>query len=101
MNEYQQYMGTTLKDPVQLVGFLNSFRANNKAYIRLWRADTAFTVEGQDLPGTPPSISMVLAKTQGSFSGGLWRGSKITEFELPAGDRVVSGSKTIQVDVKE
>ena len=101
MNEYQQYIGTAPKNPAQLVGFLNSFRANNKAYVRLWRADTAFTVQGHDLPDTPPSVSMLLSKTQASFSGGLWRGSKLAEFELPAGDSVVSGNKTIQVEVKE
>ena len=31
----------------------------------------------------------------------LWRGSKIAEMELPAGDAVVTGSKTIQVEIKE
>ncbi len=101
MNEYQQFIGTAPKSPAQLVGFLNSFRSNNKAYVRLWRADTAFTVQGQDMPDAPPSLSMLLAKTQSSFSGGMWRGSKVAEFELPAGEAVVTGSKTIQVDVKE
>ncbi len=101
LNEYQQYIGTALKSPAQLIGFLNSFRPNNKAYVRLWRADTAFTVQGQDLPDAPPSLSMLLAKTQASFSNAMWRGSKVAEFELPAGDAVVTGSKTIQVEVKE
>ena len=101
LNEYQQYIGVAPKSPAQLVGFLNGFRPNNKAYVRLWRADTAFTVQGLDLPDTPPSVSLMLAKSQASFSSGLWRGSKIAEFELPAGEFVVTGSKTIQVDVKE
>jgi hypothetical protein len=101
LNEYQQYIGTSPKSPSQLITFLNSSRPNNKAYVRLWRADTAFTVQGQDLPDAPPSLAMLLAKTQQSFSGGLWRGSRMAEFELPAGDSVVTGSKTIQVDVKE
>jgi hypothetical protein len=101
LNEYQQFMGTSPKSPGQLVGFLNGLRTNNKAYVRLWRADAAYTVQGQDLPDAPPSLSMLLSKTQSSFSNSVWRGSKITEFDLSAGDAVVTGSKTIQVDVKE
>lgn len=101
LNEYQQYMGTAPKSASQLVGFLNSLRTNNNAYVRLWRSDAAYTVQGQDLPGPPPSVSMLLSKTQQSFSSNVWRGSKVAEFALAAGDAVVTGSKTIQVEVKE
>jgi hypothetical protein len=101
MNEYQQFIGTAPKSPGQLVGFLNGLRGNNKAYVRLWRADAAYTVQGQDLPDAPASVAMLLSKTQASFSSNVWRGSKLSEFEIPVADAVVSGSKTIQVDVKE
>jgi hypothetical protein len=102
LTEYQQLLSATPKSPAQLVEFLNGLRANNKAYVRVWRADPAYTVDGQDLPDPPPSVAMVLAKTQASFGSNLlWRGSKAAELEISAGDAVVSGSKTIQVDVKE
>lgn len=101
LNEYQQYIGTAPKSAGQLVGFLNGLRGGNNAYVRLWRADAAYTVQGQDLPNAPPSLSMLLSKTQSSFSNSVWRGSKVAEFEMPAGDAVVTGSKTIQVEIKE
>jgi hypothetical protein len=102
LTEYQQLLTAAPKTPTQLVQFLNGMRPNNKAYIRIWRADTAYTVQGEDLPDPPPSVAMVLAKTQASLgSNQLWRGSKVAELEIDAGDVVVSGSRTIQVDIKE
>jgi hypothetical protein len=40
------------------------------------------------------------AQTQATNLPNL-RGSKLAEIEVPAGDNVVSGSKTVQVEVKE
>ena len=60
------------------------------------------TVQGQDLPDAPPSLELVLAKGQASLGGNaLWRGSKLAEIEISGGDGVISGSKTIQVEIKE
>lgn len=102
LTEYQQMLTAAPRTPAQLISFLNGLRGNDKAYLRVWRADTAYTVEGQDMPDPPPSLSMILAKTQASMASGvLWRGSKVAEWELPAGDSVVTGSKTVQVEVKE
>ncbi len=87
---------------MQLVSFLNGLRGNDKAYVRVWRNEAAYSVQGQDLPDPPPSVSMVLAKTQSSLaSAALWRPSKVAEIELSAGDTVVTGSKTVQVEIKE
>jgi hypothetical protein len=70
--------------------------------VRVWRAGTAYTVEGRDLPDLPPSVAMILARGQiGSAALLNARGSKIAEIEIPAGDYVVTGSKTVQVEVKE
>jgi hypothetical protein len=102
LTEYQQLLTAAPKTPAQFVRFLNEMRPNNKAYIRIWRADASYTVGGEDLPDPPPSIAMLLAKTQGSLgSSQTWRGSKAAEIAIDAGDAVVSGSRTIQVDIKE
>ena len=102
MTEYAQLLTTAPRNPAQLVAFLNGLRGNDKAYVRVWRTDTAYSVQGQDLPDPPPSVSMILAKTQASLTGMvLARGSKTAEMELSAGDAVVTGSKTIQVEIKE
>ena len=84
----------------QVLALLNELRGNTKTYIRVWRADPAFTVDGRDLPSPPPSLAMMLNRMQPGTNLN-WRGSKLAEIEIPAGDYVVTGSKTVQVEVKE
>ncbi|MGP0074802.1 MAG: SpoIVB peptidase S55 domain-containing protein [Bryobacteraceae bacterium] len=99
--DYQQLSAEAPKSATQLVSFLNNLRPNTNAYVRVWRTDPAFEVQGQDLPNPPPSVGLILAKTQAAQ--GVWvpRGSKIDELQIPTGDVVVSGSKTAQVEVRE
>lgn len=99
--DYQQLAATAPKSPTQVVSFLNHLRPNTNAYIRVWRTDPAYQVQGQDLPDPPPSIGLILAKAQAAQ--GMWfaRGSKIDELLVETGDVVVTGSKSVQVEVKE
>jgi hypothetical protein len=99
--DYQQLAANIPKSPTQLVGFLNNLRTNSNAYVRVWRTDPAFQVQGSDLPNPPASIGLILARAQAAQ--GLWlpRGSKVDELEIPTGDAVVTGSKTVPVEVKE
>jgi hypothetical protein len=77
-------------------------RPNTNAYIRVWRTEPDFQVQGTDLPSPPPSLALLLAKAQGTPAGTwLTRGSTIAEIELDVGHAVVTGSKTVQVDIKE
>jgi len=89
------------KSPTQLVSFLNNLRPNTNAYVRVWRTDPAFEVQGQDLPDPPPSVGLILAKAQAAQGAWFPRGSKVDELQIETGDVVVTGSKTAQVEVKE
>jgi hypothetical protein len=86
----------------QLVANLNRLKTNNKAYVRVWRPDPAFQLQGEDYPAPPPSLALIFARSQGGY-GGLAQtlNSKIAELEIDGGGFMVSGSKTIQVDIKE
>ncbi len=99
--DYQQMASEPPKSPTQLVSLLNNLRPNTNAYVRVWRTDPAFQVQGQDLPNPPPSVGLILAKAQAAQ--GVWvpRGSKIDELQIQTGNVVVSGSKTAQVEVTE
>ncbi len=99
--DYQQMASEAPKSATQLVTFLNNLRPNTNAYVRVWRTDPAFQVQGQDLPDPPPSVGLILARTQAAQ--GVWvpRGSKVDELQIQTGDVVVSGSKTAQVEVTE
>jgi hypothetical protein len=103
MLDLQQMASSPAKSPSQLIGFLNGLRPNTKAYARIWRSDPAYQVQGQDLPDPPPSLALILAKAQGTPQtlNLTLHGSKVAELTLDAGDYVVTGSKTVQVEVKE
>jgi hypothetical protein len=98
-----------LHDPVQMIQAINQFRDNDSAYVRIWRQEPAFTVGGPssrgELTDPPPSIMLVLADPSGSTTVNpavtATRGSSIAEIALPLSGYVVSGAKTIQVEVKE
>jgi hypothetical protein len=98
--ESRQFSVTQPRPAAQIVSFLNGLRGNKKGYLRVWRADPSFQVDGQDLPDPPPSVSMILARSPSTPSNAA-RPSTVAEMEFSAGDVVVSGSKTIQVEVKE
>jgi hypothetical protein len=84
----------------ELVSFLNSLRPNTKGYVRVWRTDTAYQIDGRDLPDPPPSIGMILSRTQAGTSV-TPRTSTIAEMTFAAGDLSLTGSKTLQLEVKE
>jgi len=101
--EFQAAVATPQRSPQQVLGLLNGLRSNTKAYIRVWRAEPSFTVDGRDLPDPPPSLAMLLSRVQaGSTNLVNTRGAKVAELEVPgAPGFVFTGTKTIQVEVKE
>jgi hypothetical protein len=102
LQEVQARTGMPLRSPAQVFEVLNQLRSNTKAYVRVWRAETAYTIEGRDLSNVPPSLALILNRVETATSMPLnLRGSKLAEIEIPVGDTVVTGSKTIQVEVKE
>jgi hypothetical protein len=96
--ELRQILGTNPRSPDQLIATANRLRSSTKAYIRIWRADPAFQLEGEDFPAPPPSLAMILAGNQAIAQT---RNAKVGELSIDAGDMVISGSKTVQVEVKE
>lgn len=102
ITEFRQVIGAQPKSISQLISIVNNLRANTKAYVRVWRPEPDFQLEGADFPDPPPSVAMILAGSQSAFGSiGQTRNSKVAELEIGAGDSVISGSKTIQVEVKE
>ncbi|MEO8371978.1 MAG: SpoIVB peptidase S55 domain-containing protein [Candidatus Solibacter sp.] len=100
--DYRQVLNATARTPAQLLSTVSNLHPNTKAYIRVWRADPAFQLEGADLPDPPASISLILAGSPSTASGiTATRNAKIGEMEIDLGDMAVAGSKTVQVEVKE
>jgi hypothetical protein len=102
LTEFRQILTSPPKSVMQLVATVNSLRANTKGYIRVWRTDPAYQLEGADFPDPPPSVALILAGAQPALGAiSQVRNSKIAEIEIAAGEMMISGSKTIQVEVKE
>lgn len=102
VTEFRQLVVSAPSSAAQLISFLNALRPNTKAYVRVWRTAPAYDVEGETLADPPPSVAMILGRTQPSLSMmPALPNSKLAELEIDAGNMVVSGAKTIQVEVKE
>jgi hypothetical protein len=100
--DFRQVLTATQRSAGQVLTTVNSLHPNTRAYIRVWRTDPAFQLEGVDLPAPPASVALILASQQ-STSAGITqtRNSKLADIEVDAGDMVVTGNKTLQVEVKE
>jgi hypothetical protein len=102
ITDFHQAIGATAHSANQVIGTVNLLHPNTRAYLRVWRTDPAFQLEGVDLPAPPASVSLVMSGWQSSLAGvSQSRNSKIAEMEIDAGDVVISGVKTVQVDIKE
>ncbi len=100
--DFQQFITMPPKSPAQVVALVNGLRRNTKAYLRVSRNETAYQEQGMDLPDPPPSLALLLAKSQGASAMNLFsQGSTIAEIPIDTGDAVVSGTKTMQVEVKQ
>ncbi|MEO7650931.1 MAG: SpoIVB peptidase S55 domain-containing protein [Bryobacteraceae bacterium] len=102
VNDLRQLAAAIPKSAAQLIASLNRLRTNTKAYVRVWRADAAYQLHGDDYPDPPPSMALIFGRAQTTY-GGLTQvfNSKLAEMEIDGGGALITGSKTVQVDVKE
>ena len=102
LSDFRQILTSSPRTPGQLITTVNDLHPNTKAYVRVWRAEPNFQLEGADLPAPPASVALVFEASQTSQAGiAQMRNSRIAEIEIDGGDMVITGVKTIQVEVKE
>jgi len=107
--EFAGLSQTAMHTAAELVRTIDAFRSSDAAYVRVWRQEPAFTVAGPmpdgELTDPPPSVMLILADPSSSVTTSpaltVTRGSGIAELTIPVPGYVVSGAKTIQVEVKE
>jgi hypothetical protein len=107
--EFTGLSQSALQTAAELVRTINAFRSSDAAYVRVWRQEPAFTVAGPlaggELTDPPPSVMLILADPSSSVYTNpaltLTRGSGIAELSMPVPGYVITGAKTIQVEVKE
>jgi hypothetical protein len=102
ISDFRQILTASPRSTGQLITTVNSLHPNTKAYVRVWRTDPAFQLEGADLPDPPASVALILGGSPSTLAGVTQiRNSKIAEMEIDAVDKVISGVKTVQVEIKE
>ncbi len=84
--------------PDQLISTVNHIRPGDQAYVRVWRAEPSYAVQGEEMGSPPPSLALVIG---GTASIAQSKNAKVTEIAMDAAGNMVSGSKTISVEVKE
>jgi hypothetical protein len=91
--------GFTPKSLDQLVREMNRARKSDRLYVRLARAESGAVIKNEEMPGLPPSILATLGseRTAGGYT--LTRSSTILEKELPPAEFVISGQRTLTVNV--
>ncbi|MBN2338206.1 MAG: hypothetical protein JXP48_06665, partial [Acidobacteria bacterium] len=99
--EQQQEGGAlTPRDLGQLIGFINRMRRNDRLYLRFSRREPGAVMRGEGMPGLPPSILSVLQSERKSGALTEIRTSTIAEYELPASDDVIAGSRSVVIEIK-
>jgi len=86
---------------VQLVRAINQQRRNSNLYVRVWRADRGFQLQGEQLPAPPASLRQVLAGPSSASAITPSFSSVVAEMEISSLGTVVSGTETLRVMVKE
>jgi hypothetical protein len=68
-------------------------------YVRLARSENGAVIKNEEMPGLPPSVLATLGsdRTAGGYT--LTRSSTIYEKELPPAEFVISGQRTLTVNV--
>lgn len=107
--DYAGMNASSARNSTELIELLNKYRGSSAAYVRVWRPEPAFTISGPspggELTDPPPSVALVLADPSTSPTSNAaqiaTRGSGIAELVAPVDGYVVTGAKTLQVEVKE
>lgn len=80
----------------QLIRGFNALRRSNRIYVKLSAQDAGATIDGETLPGLPPSVLAVLEADRQSGQFRALSTTTLGEWEIPI-DAQVTGSKTLTI----
>ncbi|GIU74428.1 MAG: hypothetical protein KatS3mg004_1515 [Bryobacteraceae bacterium] len=94
--DFRQFLLTPPRSAEQLRAFLTRLHPGDRAYVRVWRATPTLQVQGENLPLLPPSMAGALLQSASQQANSL-----IASLRMDPAPYLFTGSKTIQVEVKE
>lgn len=96
---FYQPGGPVFRSPAHLIETINALHPGNAFYIRSFRASPGFQSGGRELGNLPPSIAAQLQKSPGTYLP-LYQ-SKLLDVETLLAEGVVSGSKTLTLEIEK
>lgn len=88
------------RDLSQLINFINNLRRNDRLYMRMFRREAGAVINGEGLPGLPPSILSILRSDRNTGGMSSLQTLPMLEYELPPSDYIVSGLKLLNLVIK-
>ncbi|MBZ5498443.1 MAG: hypothetical protein LAP85_18750 [Acidobacteriia bacterium] len=88
------------RDLTQVIKFINNLRKNDRLYLRMFRREAGAVINGEGLPGLPPSILSILRSERNTGSMSPLQTLPLLEYEFPPSNYVISGSKLLNLVIK-
>jgi hypothetical protein len=89
------------RDLSQLIKFMNNMRKNDHLYLRFFRREPGVVVKGEEMPGLPPSILAIVKSERKAGVTSMVHTSALMEYEMPAAECLIAGSKMLNLTVKQ
>ncbi len=88
------------RDLDQLIRAINNFRKNDRVYVRLQKPEPSVMIRGEEFSNLPPSFSHVITSDRSSSSSLMTlRSSNLYEYELPSTPFMISGQRTLTLEI--
>jgi SpoIVB peptidase S55 len=92
----RQTRGGEMQRVAQLIRTFNRARRSNRLYVRLSASDEGTVVNGEPMPGLPPSVLAVLEADRNSGTYSPLRSATRGEWEVPV-ELAISGSRQLTI----
>ncbi len=101
--EFQHLLLRKPDSAAQVLEVLRGYRSNAAVYATISRVEPSFQVQGHVLPDPPPSLALLLKRATGnaSITNPLVPLSRVAELRMDVDGYMVTGNKTIQIQVVE
>jgi len=91
--------GFTPKSLDELVTGLNQIRRAGRLYARLSQAETGAMIRNEELPSLPPAVLATLGSDRVTGGFTLTASRIVLETELPQTDLVISGQRSLRINI--
>ncbi len=99
--DFPRFSSLTPRSPEQLLGLINGLRTNDRLYLRVWRQEPTYSIQGADLPAPPPSAALILDRSTDAKGGrSALQSAALAELSTEFPAHAVTGAKTIKLEVK-